>query len=73
MSAYEFLLSLHEDFCHFQTREGKKYGAASRSELRRRCDNGAVVINGKKMKSTERIEFPITSMVLFPKHPVTLR
>jgi hypothetical protein len=73
MTAFDFLLSLHENWCYFQTREGAKVGAASNNELRRWLKNGAVVINGIKVSPTTAIQFPITSMVLFPKHPVTLR
>ena len=40
---------------------------ASRSELRRWCNNGSVVIDGKKMMADDEVSFPITEVVLFPK------
>ena len=73
MTAFDFLKMLHDDWCTFQTREGAKVGKASYGELRRWMLNGAVVINGHRVKPMDIVEFPIESMVLFPKHPVTLR
>ena len=73
MLAYDFLKMLHEDWCHFQTREGAKVGIASNSELKRWFLNGAVVINGDRAKWNDTVKFPIYSMILFPSHPVTLR
>lgn len=73
MTAFEFLLKLHDEWCCFQTREGRKVGKASRAELRRWLLNGAVIINGERVKPTTELTFPITSMVLFPKNPITLR
>jgi hypothetical protein len=72
MTALEFLKSLHESCC-FQTRQGAKVGKASNRELVRWCEQGAVVINGEKVKPTQEIRFPVTEMVLFPNKPVTLR
>lgn len=71
MTAWEFLRNLHS-VCKFQTREGKKVGTASSSELKRWIDNGALIINGEKVSSKEEMDFPMTSVVLFPKRPVTL-
>jgi hypothetical protein len=71
MNALEFLKSLHE-VCHFQTREGKKTGRASNSELRRFIENKALVVNGEKVEWNEPMDFPMISVVLFPKHPITL-
>ena len=73
MTAYRFLLKLHNEWCCFQTREGSKVGKASNNELRRWFANGAVVINGKRVAATDEITFPIESLVLFPNNPVTLR
>lgn len=73
MTAFEFLYKLHIEWCHFQTREGRKAGEASKSELKRWCMNGVVVINGEKVKPFTEIHFPVESMVLFPNNPVTLR
>lgn len=71
MNAWQFLRDLH-GVCSFQTREGKKVGKASASELKRWVQNGALVINGEKVAWDEEIDFPISSVVLFPKNPVTL-
>lgn len=66
------LRSLHET-CHFQTREGKKVGRASTSELKRWIQNKAVLINGEPVEWSEELDYPILSLVLFPKNPITLR
>lgn len=71
MTAFEFLKSLHE-VCHFQTREGKKYGPPSKSEMRRWITQGALEVNGEKVSIDEVLDFPINSVVLFPKHRITL-
>lgn len=41
-------------------------------DLLRGCQNGAVILNGKKVAWSDPGEYPITSLVLFPKRPVTL-
>jgi hypothetical protein len=71
MTTWEFLRELNE-VCSFQTREGKRVGKATNSELKRWCQNGAVVINGEKVKWDQELIFPLSSMILFPKHPITL-
>lgn len=71
MNAWEFLRSLHE-LCSFQTREGKKVGKASSSELKRWIQNKALIINGETVDWNEEIDFPVFSVVLFPKNPITL-
>ena len=71
MTAWQFLRNLNE-VCHFQTREGKRVGSASNSELQRWIKNNALIINGETVKWDEPIDFPVFSVVLFPKHPVTL-
>lgn len=71
MTAWAFLRSINE-LCHFQTREGKKVGAASNSELKRWIQNKAFIINGETVEWNELIDFPVFSVVLFPNRPVTL-
>ena len=71
MNTWEFLREMNR-ICRFQTREGRQYGYASNSELKRWCQNGAVIINGEKAKFDQKIIFPINSFVLFKKHSVTL-
>ena len=71
MTAWELLRSLHE-VCSFQTREGRRVGKASSSELKRWIQNKAMIVNGEPVEFDEQIDFPIFSVVLFPKRPVTL-
>ncbi len=71
MNAWQFLISLHE-VCRFQTREGKKVGTASNSELKRWCQNKAFIINGESVAWDEILDFPIFSVCLFPKNQITL-
>ena len=71
MTSIQFLTNLHQ-VCSFQTREGKKVGKASTSELRRWIQNKALLINGETVEINEIIDFPVFSVVLFPKNPVTL-
>ena len=69
MTAWEWLRDLHT-VCAFQSRE--RGGVASVSELKRWLQNGAVVVNGEKVAWDENMDFPMGSVVLFPKRPVTL-
>jgi hypothetical protein len=39
---------------------------ASNSEIRRWADGGMVEINGLKMKATDKVNYPIKSLVFFP-------
>ena len=64
MNAWMFLRSLHE-ICHFQTREGKKVGKASNSELKRWIQNGALKINAEAVKWEELMDFNMFSVRLF--------
>ena len=71
MTAWDFLRSLHA-VCSFQTKEGKKVGKASVSELKRWIQNRALVVNGEPVAWDEQMDFSMISVVLFPKHPVTI-
>lgn len=71
MTTWEFLRDLHK-VCHFQSREGKRCGEASPSELKRWLQNGAVLANGEKLLWDEEMDFPLHSLVLFPNNPITL-
>lgn len=66
MNAIDFLLEVNALCCGFHTNE-RGYTKATNSELRRWLQMGAVVINGVRPKPFDVIEFPVTSMVLFPK------
>jgi len=63
---WQFLRELNET-TKFQTREGKCVGPASNSELKRWCQNKAVIVDGKAVAWDEVVVFPIPSFVLFPK------
>lgn len=39
----------------------------SNVELRRHLEQGGVLINTEKIKATEEIDFPVFSLVFFPK------
>ena len=71
MNAWEFLRGLNE-VCSFQAKEGKKVGKASASELKRWIQNKALLVNGESVSWNEEMDFPMNSVILFPKHPVTL-
>lgn len=72
ITAWALLRSLNE-VCHFQSREGRKVGKATNSELKRWLQNKAVLVNGEPINWDEVLDFPIFSMVLFPKNPITLK
>lgn len=58
------------------TREGKINGPASRSELKRWCEKGCVLINGAKVKHSDEIELPVNQLIFFPDNPrqrITMR
>lgn len=48
------------------SRERHHFGKASRSEMKRWCEKGCVDINGVKVKTTDRVQFPIKRLVFFP-------
>lgn len=66
LTGWGFLRELHK-LCHFQTKEGKKVGSASSSELKRWLQNNAVLVNGEPLKWDELMDFEVFSVVLFPK------
>ena len=53
----------------WQTKEGTKVGRASNSELRRWLNSRVLQINGEPIMSwDENIDFPIMSVVMWPKN-----
>lgn len=40
---------------------------ASNSELRRWIEQGGIIFNGEKMQPNEPIDFPLFSVIMFPK------
>ena len=67
MTALSWLLDLHK-VCHFQSIEGRKPGKASRNELQRWLEQHVLLINGESVKWNEELDFPMISVVLFPKN-----
>lgn len=64
MNAWRFLIGLNS-VCHFMSNE--RTGKVSNSELKRWIMNKSLVINGEQVKWDELIDFPVISVVLFPK------
>ena len=62
-TAYEWLLGLGKE--GFWDVAEKK--AASNSTLRRFIEQGAIRFNGKVVKPNDKLDFPILSIVMFPK------
>ena len=64
MTTLSLLSDLHI-LCHFRSTEGK--AELSKSEMKRWCEKGSVLINGEKVAWNEELDFPIFSMILHPK------
>jgi hypothetical protein len=45
----------------------KPCSVASNSEIRRWCRDKSVILDGKAVTAEEVVDFPVTSLVLFPK------
>jgi len=68
MNALQWFLQLDER-CNFQTKEGNLVGKASKSEIRRWFQNGAIQVNGVRLKFDDQVDVEnIQSIVLFPKN-----
>lgn len=63
MTAWEFMVYLHKNHCHFMSSE--RPGQASTSELKRWLNNRAISFNGIALTAEQEVEFPIVSLVLF--------
>lgn len=70
VKCWQFLIELNS-VCHFMSTERPGQRASS-SELKRWCQNNAVILNGRAVNWDHEIEFPVTSLVLFPKRPRTI-
>lgn len=71
MTAWSFLRQMASIY-HFHSRERPATGRASNSELKRWIQNKALIVNGETVAWDEPMDFPVFSVVLFPKHPLTL-
>ncbi len=65
MTALEFICSIPHVpmFLH-----GNEPRVASNSQRRRWLENSSILINGKKPKPFDEIEFPIWQLIFFPKN-----
>jgi hypothetical protein len=63
MTAYEYL----KRFDHLPMSIERPCTIPTNSEIRRWLKQSAVIINGKRPKPSDEIEFPITELVYFPK------
>ena len=66
MNSIEYLKSIPRGWLP-QSREGKKDGEPSNSELRRWLEKGSVVINGTKPRPSDDIHLPIKELIFFPR------
>ena len=67
-TAWQFLMRLNKVVCGFHSNEGDRLKKASNSELKRWCQNSCLHLNGEAVKWDELIDFPVWSIVLFPKN-----
>ena len=59
------MLTTINSLCKLRSTEGKS--EVSKSEFKRWCEKGSVLVNGEKMKWDEELDFPIFSFILHPK------
>ena len=67
-TAWTFLIRLSKLHGGFHSKEGNKLEKASNSELKRWLQNGVLQLNTETVKWDELIDFPVFSIVLFPKN-----
>lgn len=70
MTALQYILSLRPALPMSAEKPGgkdKPCSAASNSEVRRWISDGTVLFNHEKCKPEEEIDFPIHSLVFFPR------
>ncbi len=64
MNAWEYLRELHT-VCEFHSKE--REGKATNSELKRWLQNQSVLLNNRRIKWNEEVDFPVEQLILFPK------
>ena len=64
MTAFEYLKSLPY---LPDSKEGRKYGQPSNSEIRRWLMKKSVIINGIKPLPGDEVNFPIRELIFFPE------
>lgn len=71
MTALSYIVSIHKYASHPDVKTGywshEQNRIASNSEIRRWIDQGAIVFNNEKVLPTEMLDFPIYSVIMFPK------
>ena len=74
VTAWEYLKHLSGIYW-LTSKEGRNTGRASNSELKRWIQNKSLLINTEHVTWDEQIDFPVFSVILFPKsvaHRITL-
>ena len=70
MKSLAWLVSLRDTVkCVPSSKEGSRNGPPSNGELRRWCQNGAVVINRKRVAPGDEVSFPVKQLLFFPRSP----
>lgn len=64
MTGLQYILGLHE-LCRFMSTE--RPGVATNGEVRRWLQSRVVLINGEPLDASELVDFPVMSLVLFPR------
>lgn len=64
MNAWEYLRELNA-VCEFHSKE--REGKATNSELKRWLQNQSVLLNNRRIKWNEEVDFPVEQLILFPK------
>ena len=64
MTAWMYLRELNS-VCQFHSKE--REGKVTNSELKRWLQNQSVLLNGRRIKWNEEVDFPVKELVLFPK------
>jgi len=70
LKARQWLAELNKLCCFMSVEKVGKNGKlerATNSELQRWLDQGSVLVNGERIGRDELMDFPIISVVLFPK------
>jgi hypothetical protein len=69
VKALEFMVWLRDEVGVIRhSKEGNKLDPPSNGELRRWVKNGVVLCNGRTLTLEGQVEFPITSLTLFPNN-----
>lgn len=64
LTALQFMIRLHSMSPFWSMEQNRN---ASNSEIRRWIEQGGITFNGEKMQPNETIDFPLFSLIMFPK------